>query len=181
MEVDGHAVLRAVSTDGHRLARVEIPAPEGSADMPGIIVPRKAVAEIQKLIEDPAAEVAIELSTTKIRLTFGDVVLTTKLIDGTFPDYARVIPAGNDKHLMVEKAPFAAGGRPRLDHLVRARPRREARHRGRQADARASTTRIRARPPRSSTSTTTPRRSISASTPATCSTSPTSSTTTRRC
>ncbi len=108
MEVEGRPVLRVVSTDGHRLARVEVPAPAGSSDMPGIIVPRKAVSEIQKLIEDPAAEIAVELSQTKIRLTFGDVVLTTKLIDGTFPDYGRVIPAGNDKYLTVEKAPFAA-------------------------------------------------------------------------
>ncbi len=105
---DGHPVLRVVSTDGHRLARVEVPAPEGAADMPGVIVPRKAVSEIQKLIEDPAATITIELSATKIRFTFGDVVLTSKLIDGTFPDYGRVIPAGNDKMLVVEKGPFAA-------------------------------------------------------------------------
>ncbi|MDB5510011.1 MAG: dnaN [Hyphomicrobiales bacterium] len=107
-EVDGHTMLRAVATDGHRLARVEIPAPAGSAGMPGVIVPRKAVAEVQKLVEDVNAEVLIELSTTKVRFTFGDVVLTSKLIDGTFPDYARVIPAGNDKRLIIDCAPFAA-------------------------------------------------------------------------
>jgi DNA polymerase III subunit beta len=107
-EIDGHTVLRAVSTDGHRLARVQIPAPDGAADMPGVIVPRKAVSEVQKLIEDPAAEVTVELSTTKIRFTFGGVVLTSKLIDGTFPDYGRVIPTGNDKRLVVEKVPFKA-------------------------------------------------------------------------
>ena len=108
LEVDGATVLRAVSTDGHRLARVQVPAPDGAADMPGVIVPRKAVAEVQKLIEDPTATVKIELSTTKIRFTFGEVVLTSKLIDGTFPDYARVIPTGNDKRLVVEKGPFKA-------------------------------------------------------------------------
>ena len=108
LEVDGHTMLRAVATDGHRLARVEIPAPAGAAGMPGIIVPRKTVTEIQKLVEDIDADVAIELSTTKIRFTFGDVVLTSKLIDGTFPDYARVIPTGNDKRLIVECAPFKA-------------------------------------------------------------------------
>ncbi len=107
-EVDGHVMLRAVATDGHRLARVEIPAPSGSAGMPGVIVPRKAVAEVQKLVEDVNAEVVIELSTTKIRFTFGDVVLTSKLIDGTFPDYARVIPTNNDKRLIIDCAPFAA-------------------------------------------------------------------------
>ncbi len=108
LEAGGSRVLRVVSTDGHRLARVEVPAPEGSADIPGVIIPRKAVSEIQKLIEDPAASITIELSPTKIRLTFGDVILTSKLIDGTFPDYGRVIPAGNDKTLLVEKGPFAA-------------------------------------------------------------------------
>jgi DNA polymerase-3 subunit beta len=107
-EVDGHVMLRAVATDGHRLARVEIPAPSGSAGMPGVIVPRKAVAEVQKLVEDVNAEVVVELSTTKIRFTFGDVVLTSKLIDGTFPDYARVIPTNNDKRLIIDCAPFAA-------------------------------------------------------------------------
>ena len=104
--------LRAVATDGHRLARVEIPAPNGSAGMPGIIVPRKAVAEIQKLIDDVAEDVKVELSQAKIRLTFGGegnggVVLTSKLIDGTFPDYQRVIPTGNDKMLTVERSDFA--------------------------------------------------------------------------
>ena len=107
-EVDGHVMLRAVATDGHRLARIEIPAPAGSTGMPGIIVPRKAVSEILKLVEDGGPEVAVELSATKIRLTLGEVVLTSKLIDGTFPDYGRVIPANNDKLLMVDRAPFAA-------------------------------------------------------------------------
>ena len=105
-EVDGHPMLRAVATDGHRLARVEVPAPAGAAGMPGIIVPRKAVSEVQKLIEDTAAEVTIDLSATKIRFNFGEVVLTSKLIDGIFPDYARVIPTGNDKRLIVERADF---------------------------------------------------------------------------
>jgi len=103
----GHTMLRAVATDGHRLARVEMPAPAGAAGMPGVIVPRKAVAEVQKLIEDTNTEVGIEMSTTKARFTFGDVVLTSKLIDGTFPDYARVIPSGNDKRLTVERGSFA--------------------------------------------------------------------------
>ena len=105
----GKAVtLRAVATDGHRLAQVELPAPEGAVGMPGIIIPRKAVGEVQRLIEDSEAEVKVELSATKIRFTIGDVVLTSKLIDGTFPDYARVIPVGNDKSLIVDKKDFEA-------------------------------------------------------------------------
>jgi DNA polymerase-3 subunit beta len=105
---DATAVLRAVATDGHRLAQVDLPAPAGTDGMPGVIVPRKTVGEVQRLIEDTAAEVVIELSQTKIRFTLGDVVLTSKLIDGTFPDYARVIPVGNDKALTVDKSDFEA-------------------------------------------------------------------------
>jgi DNA polymerase III subunit beta len=101
-------MLRAVATDGHRLAQAELPAPAGAAGMPGIIVPRKAVGEVQRLIEDTDAEVAVELSQTKIRFTIGPVVLTSKLIDGTFPDYARVIPLSNDKQLTVDKGDFEA-------------------------------------------------------------------------
>jgi DNA polymerase-3 subunit beta len=122
-DVEGHTMLRAVATDGHRLARVEIPAPDGAIGMPGVIVPRKAVLEVQKLIEDPGLGVRVEISAAKVRFTFGDpsassgqvpsaspgqVMLTSKLIDGTFPDYVRVIPSGNDKRLIVDRAPFAA-------------------------------------------------------------------------
>jgi DNA polymerase-3 subunit beta len=105
-EVEGAAKLRAVATDGHRLARVELPAPAGAMGMPGVIVPRKAVSEIQKLIEDATQEVIVELSAVKARFQFGDVVLTTKLIDGTFPDYGRVIPTRNELRLVVDKEPF---------------------------------------------------------------------------
>jgi DNA polymerase-3 subunit beta len=98
--------LRAVATDGHRLAQFEIPLPAGAKGMPGIIVPRKTVGEVQRLIEDNEAEITIELSQAKIRFTIGDVVLTSKLIDGTFPDYARVIPLGNDKELRVDRSEF---------------------------------------------------------------------------
>jgi DNA polymerase-3 subunit beta len=100
------ATLRAVATDGHRLAQYELPLPSGASGMPGIIVPRKTVGEVQRLIEDAEAEVSIELSQGKIRFTLNDVVLTSKLIDGTFPDYARVIPQGNDKELTVDKKEF---------------------------------------------------------------------------
>src|SRR5216683_3255424 len=100
------ATLRGVATDGHRLAQFELPLPSGASGMPGIIVPRKTVAEVQRLIEDNEAEVTVELSQGKIRFTLGETVLTSKLIDGTFPDYARVIPLGNDKELTVDKKEF---------------------------------------------------------------------------
>jgi DNA polymerase-3 subunit beta len=102
------ATLRAVATDGHRLAQMEIELPKGAEGMPGIIVPRKTVAEVQRLLEDNDADVLTELSPGKIRFTVGDVVLTSKLIDGTFPDYGRVIPANNDKELVVDKKEFEA-------------------------------------------------------------------------
>jgi DNA polymerase-3 subunit beta len=98
--------LRAVATDGHRLAQVDFDAPAGADGMPGVIVPRKTVLEVQRLIEDTDGEITVELSQAKIRFTVGEVVLTSKLIDGTFPDYARVIPLANDKLLEVEKGEF---------------------------------------------------------------------------
>ncbi|SFO39888.1 DNA polymerase III, beta subunit [Cohaesibacter marisflavi] len=107
LDIDGASVLRAVATDGHRLAQAQLPAPAGAQGMPGVIVPRKTVSEVQKLIEDPEANIAVELSETKIRLTIGPVVLTSKLIDGTFPDYEKVIPKGNDKVMKIENALFA--------------------------------------------------------------------------
>ncbi|UTD26789.1 DNA polymerase III subunit beta [Bradyrhizobium sp. WD16] len=102
------ATLRGVATDGHRLAQIDLPLPAGAEGMPGVIVPRKTVGEVQRLIEDNEAEVAIELSGAKIRLTLDHVVLTSKLIDGTFPDYGRVIPQHNDKELVVDKKDFEA-------------------------------------------------------------------------
>ena len=100
--------LTAVATDGHRLARMQLDMPEGAAGIPGVIVPRKAVSEVLKLVDDLGGPVAIALSDVKIRLDFGAVVLTAKLIDGTFPDYERVIPRGNDKAMQIDKAAFSA-------------------------------------------------------------------------
>jgi DNA polymerase III subunit beta len=99
-------MLRAVATDGHRLAQFELAAPPGADGMPGVIIPRKTVGEVQRLIDNGEGEITVELSQSKIRFTFGGVVLTSKLIDGTFPDYSRVIPVGNDKQLEVDKKEF---------------------------------------------------------------------------
>ncbi|MER8534316.1 DNA polymerase III subunit beta [Mesorhizobium sp. M1005] len=107
-EAGGKLKLRSVATDGHRLARAEIDAPAGSEGMPGVIIPRKTVSELQKLVDDPDIAVTTELSDTKIRFTIGSVILTSKLIDGTFPDYQRVIPTGNDKKLIIDRQSFAA-------------------------------------------------------------------------
>ena len=101
-------VLRAVATDGHRLARVEIPLPEGAGNIPGVIVPRKTVMEIRKLIDEAGDRISVALSETKVRFGFDTVMVTSKLIDGTFPDYERVIPTGNDKVLEVDSKVFAS-------------------------------------------------------------------------
>lgn len=108
VEEDGAAKIAAVATDGHRLARIHVPAPEGSAGMPPVIVPRKTVAEIARLVDKSKAEIAVSLSRTKIRLGSEGFTLNSKLIDGTFPDYRRVIPAGNDKSATLDAQAFAA-------------------------------------------------------------------------
>jgi DNA polymerase-3 subunit beta len=99
-------VLRSVATDGHRLARIEVPLPAGASGMPGIIIPRKTIGEIKKLIEEGVTQVEVSLSESKIRFTCGNAVLVSKLIDGTFPDYERVIPSGNDKIMEVDSRKF---------------------------------------------------------------------------
>jgi DNA polymerase-3 subunit beta len=100
------ATLRAVATDGHRLAQVELPLPKGAQGMPGIIIPRKTVHELHRLIEDSSGAVKVGVSPAKVRFEIGSVTLTSKLIDGTFPDYSRVIPQGNDKEMKVSNAEF---------------------------------------------------------------------------
>jgi DNA polymerase-3 subunit beta len=122
-ESDGGPVLRAVATDGHRLARVEEPLPEGAAGIPGIIIPRKTVNELRKLLDEVSGEVEISLSETRIKFVVGQTTLTSKLIDGTFPDYDRVIPRGNDKILRVDKKDFNdAVGRVSAISAERHRP-----------------------------------------------------------
>jgi DNA polymerase III subunit beta len=122
-EVEGTPVLRAVATDGHRLARVEQPLPEGARSMPGVIVPRKTVGELRKLLDEVSGDVAIGLSDTRIEFRFENIRLTSKLIDGTFPEYERVIPRGNDKVLRVNRTDFAqAVGRVAAISAEKQRP-----------------------------------------------------------
>ena len=101
--------LRAAATDGHRLARITVARPDGAEGMPDVIVPRKAVAELYRLLEELEGTVEISLSPTKVRFGLGSAVLTSKLIDGTFPDYNRVIPTANDKLLKLDPKSFSAG------------------------------------------------------------------------
>lgn len=105
----GTAQLKAAATDGHRLARVTVARPEGAEKMPDVIVPRKCVAELRKLLDEVDGSVGVSLSPTKIRFDLGQAILTSKLIDGTFPDYSRVIPTGNDKLLKLDPRAFEDG------------------------------------------------------------------------
>jgi len=106
-EIDGAPVLRCVATDGHRLARIDADLPAGAQNMPGVIVPRKTVGELRKLLDDDEAKIAVSVSETKVRFATPQITLTSKVIDGTFPDYARVIPVGNARRLEVDAAEFA--------------------------------------------------------------------------
>jgi DNA polymerase III subunit beta len=121
---EGTRVLRAVATDGHRLARVEIEElPEGAGGMPGVIIPRKTINELRKLLDEVSGGVELALSDTRIQFHVDSILLTSKLIDGTFPEYERVIPRGNDKVLRVGKKDFAdAVGRVAAISAERSRP-----------------------------------------------------------
>ena len=101
--------LKAAATDGHRLARITLPRPDGAEGMPDIIIPKKCVVELRKLLDEVEGTAEVSLSPTKVRFGLGSAVLTSKLIDGTFPDYNRVIPTGNDKLLKLDPKSFAAG------------------------------------------------------------------------
>ncbi|HEV2079491.1 MAG TPA: DNA polymerase III subunit beta [Allosphingosinicella sp.] len=102
-------VLKAAATDGHRLARVTVPRPAGAEGMPDVIIPRKCVGELRKLLDEVDGTVQVSLSETKIRFGLGNAILTSKLIDGTFPDYSRVIPTANDKLLRIDPRSFEEG------------------------------------------------------------------------
>lgn len=104
---EGGKALRAVATDGHRLALVENELPDGAEGMPAVIVPRKTVAELRRLVDDAEDNITVSVSEAKIRFDLGSAVLTSKLIDGAFPDYERVIPKDNDKVLVVDNKSFA--------------------------------------------------------------------------
>ena len=106
---DATPVLKAAATDGHRLARVTVARPDGAEGMPDVIIPRKCVGELRKLLDEVDGSVEVSLSPTKVRFGLGSAILTSKLIDGTFPDYSRVIPTANDKLLKIDPRSFEEG------------------------------------------------------------------------
>jgi DNA polymerase III subunit beta len=95
--------LIAVATDGHRLSKITCPLPAGIEKNFGVIMPRKTVSEILQLCKETDDEINISLSNNKIRIIAGTTQITSKLIDGTFPDYTRVIPHSNDKYALVQR------------------------------------------------------------------------------
>jgi DNA polymerase-3 subunit beta len=105
---DGREILRAVATDGHRLAMADMPAPEGATGGPGVIVPRKTVQEVRRLLEDAGETIGLQISPQKVLFDFGRARLTSKVIDGSFPDYTRVIPRDNARVLTADNVLFAA-------------------------------------------------------------------------
>jgi DNA polymerase-3 subunit beta len=106
---EAQPVLKAAATDGHRLARMTVPRPAGAEGMPDVIIPRKCVGELRKLLEEVDGSVQVSLSDSKVRFGLGSAILTSKLIDGTFPDYSRVIPTANDKLLKIDPRTFQEG------------------------------------------------------------------------
>jgi DNA polymerase III subunit beta len=92
--------LKLVATDGHRLAFASM-ALEAKLPRQEVIVPRKTVLELSKLLADTDAEVRIEISATQASFAFGTVELVSKLVDGKFPDYTRVIPTGHKNQLKI--------------------------------------------------------------------------------
>ena len=89
--------LRAVATDGHRLAQYDIPLPQGAEEITGIIIPKKTVFELRKVLDDADGDVSVSLNENKIKFSFSNLKIISKVIDGTFPDYTKVIPQNNDK------------------------------------------------------------------------------------
>ena len=91
---------RAVATDGHRLAHCSTEA-DGIKERHEVIVPRKTVLEMQRLLEDSDEPVSIDVAPGQIRFRFGDVELVSKLVEGKFPDFTRVIPTNYSRHFLV--------------------------------------------------------------------------------
>lgn len=108
-EVNGQKVFRSVATDAHRLACIEVNVPQGAEEIPGIIVGRKTITEIRKLINDENAEteITISLSPQRIEFKLPQATLSSRLVDGTYPDYEQAIPRSNDKPVIVDAKDFA--------------------------------------------------------------------------
>jgi DNA polymerase-3 subunit beta len=108
---DGATKLRAVATDSRRLALAEMPAPDGFAGVPGVIIPRKTINEVRRLLDDAGETVTLAIGAQKVRFGFGHAAMTSKVIDGSFPPYERVMPRDNKRVMMLDNALFAGAVR----------------------------------------------------------------------
>lgn len=113
--------MRAVATDGHRLAKVTLALPETAKGIPGVIIPRKTVQEIIRLLGDTLLDVDVTLSDSQISFNIGDAFLTSRLVDAQYPDYEPVIPKANDKCLALHVKPFSEA----LDRVSLMAPEKE--------------------------------------------------------
>ena len=103
---DGKEVLRAVATDGHRLSRLSEDLPKNAESLSGVIIPRKTVIELKKILENRDTQVRVQIAKNKIKFVVDNVIITSKLLDGAFPDYERVIPNNNNKELVIPTKDF---------------------------------------------------------------------------
>ena len=95
--------LQAVATDGHRLSWANL-AVEGNYTRQEVILPRKTVLELSKLLDDSDTPLSIDILANQARFRFGNVELVSKVVDGKFPDYNRVIPTAHSKHIQLDRA-----------------------------------------------------------------------------
>jgi DNA polymerase-3 subunit beta len=102
----GDGMLRAVATDGHRLALCDMEVDLKVGDARQVIVPRKGIQELQRLLEGSDDAVEVEVGSNHIRMRTADVCFTSKLVDGRFPDYERVVPKGGDKLVVADRDAF---------------------------------------------------------------------------
>ena len=98
--------LSLVATDGHRLAKIDLPYPNGLIDLPGVIIPKKTIYELCKLLTDINEDIIINIDPNKIIFYIGKITLISKLIDGNFPDYQRVIPKNNNMIVTADRQKF---------------------------------------------------------------------------
>lgn len=107
LHVSNETEMRAVATDGHRLAQYSMRMPEGAKGMPGVIIARKTVNELYKVLADVQEDIQVGVSENQISFTIHNAVLTSRLIDGQFPDYEEAIPSHNDQLMHFKVKPFS--------------------------------------------------------------------------
>lgn len=98
--------VRAVATDGHRLALNSVTVPAINSEFAQVIMPRKGVLELMRLLEDTENDVSVQISSNHIRVNGADFTFISKLVDGRFPDYEKVLPRGGNKTIILDREVF---------------------------------------------------------------------------